>query len=173
MSQNNIEDAINELDKLGEELKQGKTPFDNEDRSVEPFNAIKVTLPVEGFHRWLDAPDEVAFLRNYHRHLFKIEAVITVMEDDRELEFFLVQKKIREFIQDHIVMQDMMLQLNFDWEDFYEETGYGDNEDVLVINSCESFASYLIKRLANTYGLNRYIRVEVWEDGENSGMAEI
>ena len=51
---------------------------------------IIVNLEVEGIHRWKDAKaklPEVAYLANYHRHLFKIQVVMGVEDLDREIEF--------------------------------------------------------------------------------------
>lgn len=59
---------------------------------------IIVKTQFEACHRWPDAPDEVAFLRNLHRHMFFVEAELAVSHNDRELEFFIVKDRIRNFL---------------------------------------------------------------------------
>ena len=56
--------------------------------------SIIVTTRFEGFHCWPAAPDEVAFLRNVHRHVFTVKATIPVDHDDRDQEFFIVRRMI-------------------------------------------------------------------------------
>lgn len=53
---------------------------------------IIVTWEFEGFHAFPNAPIDVAFLRNEHRHLFKCRAEIEVTHLDRELEFIQVKR---------------------------------------------------------------------------------
>ena len=59
---------------------------------------ILVKTNFVAFHRWKDAPDEVGFLRDYHRHIFYVEATFQVSHNDRDLEFFTVKKDIDTFI---------------------------------------------------------------------------
>lgn len=105
---------------------------------------IWVTGQYEGFHRWALAPQEVCFLRNEHRHIFKWKVSIEVFHYDRELEFFLVKKDIR------IIIHSMML---------------GD------LGSCEAQADYICAKVMGSYP-NRRIIVEVSEDGENGATVE-
>jgi hypothetical protein len=60
---------------------------------------IVVTWQFEGFHSWPDAPEDVAFLRNNHRHLFKARARIETVHADRELEFFQVKRVLESLGQ--------------------------------------------------------------------------
>lgn len=103
---------------------------------------IWVTDRFEGFHAYKDAPDEVAFLKNLHRHVFHVKMTIQVKHDDRELEFFMVkqhyEREIKPFIQ---LAKDL--------------------------GSCEMIAQRILDGLANTYGDDRFYSVEVSEDGEN------
>lgn len=110
---------------------------------------IHVKTLFEGFHHWKDAPDEVAFLKNLHRHLFHVKASITVGHDDRELEFFMVKRVMDEYL-------DFMLK-----------------EKKNIVGSCEMVATDLIYYLRIKYGDDRDYRVEVSEDGENSASIEI
>lgn len=52
-----------------------------------------------GFHRYLNAPEEVKFLREFHRHIFYVEAVFDVEFANRELEFFIEKKKINNALK--------------------------------------------------------------------------
>ena len=60
----------------------------------------------EAFHRWPDAPPEVEFLRDRHRHLFHVELRIEVTHDDREVEFLLLQNALKEWIQETLANED-------------------------------------------------------------------
>lgn len=105
---------------------------------------IKVRTQFEGFHCWKEAPALVSFLRNKHRHLFKVEAMIEVFENDRELEYFMVKQFLDELITEYIVSM--------------EET-----------ESCEMMAECFLDYLEAKYR-SRRIQVEVSEDGENSSL---
>jgi len=63
------------------------------------MNYIKVTTQFEGQHRWKDAPDEVSFLRNWHRHIFYVTAWFTVQHSDRDLEFFIQKRKLTDLVR--------------------------------------------------------------------------
>lgn len=54
-----------------------------------------VRFEFEGIHNWKEAPDEVSFLRNPHRHIFKCEVWIEQFHNDRELEYFIVKRKLQ------------------------------------------------------------------------------
>lgn len=113
----------------------------------EKHSYISVKGQYEGFHTYPDAPDEVAFLRLRHRHLFKWEAAIEVYHHDRELEFFMVKWYLDEAIaQMHAAIG-------------------GD------LGSCERQADIILEAIRKKWG-ERYIWVEVSEDGENAGVVE-
>lgn len=101
---------------------------------------IYVAFRLEGTHRWDDAPDEVAFLRNDHRHMFHFKASVGVKHDDRDIEFFMLQRELTKFMKD--------------------KTNY---------KSCEMMARELGTYIANKYP-GRYVEVEVSEDGENGAI---
>lgn len=108
---------------------------------------IKVRTQFEGFHYYPNAGSidpRIKFLENEHRHLFKVEAKISVTHDDRELEFFLVKWGIEEFIK----------------------AGNQNHK------SCEMIAKEILQHLASKYGTNRYYEVVVSEDGESDGIVE-
>lgn len=113
----------------------------------EPERYITVRGEYEGFHAYEDAPDEVAFLRNSHRHVFEWQATIEVHHDDRELEFFMVKWQIEREILPFIKVQSNL-------------------------GSCEMQAESILEGLVNSYGPNRYYYVSVSEDGENDGDVE-
>lgn len=57
--------------------------------------SVWVTGSFIGWHKWLQAPDEVSYLRYPHRHKFNWKAEVFVNPNkDRALEFHLVQQAI-------------------------------------------------------------------------------
>lgn len=113
---------------------------------------ITVLNEFEGIHKYENAPDEVSFLRNDHRHLFKIRSKIEVFHEDRELEFIMVK---------HLIQGRINLEL-----DEHDNIWYMNNL------SCEQVALIVYNLLKQRYGSDRYISVEVSEDGENSAIIE-
>lgn len=113
-------------------------PFETSFCSDEVTTTIFVTTQFEGIHCYPDAPDEVAFLRSPHRHMFHVRATLEVFHDDRELEFILVKRALDQFV-----------------------TG-----DALQHRSCEMIAREILNFLRAKYGV-RSSAVEVSEDGEN------
>ena len=105
---------------------------------------IKVKWQFEGFHTYINAPEEVSFLKYKHRHLFKCSAQIQVFHDERELEFIIVQRKLKSVF----------------------------NDGNMSNKSCETIAKEIIKYLIDQYGDNRKVVVEVSEDGENSSIVD-
>ena len=101
----------------------------------------KVDVP--GFHNWLDAPAELAYLRSVHRHVFGITAKIPVTHDDRDLEIIQTQNRIHHFLSDR----------------------FGDENGHMVFGSmsCEMIA----KLIADTFGC---AEVTVQEDGQGGGV---
>lgn len=57
---------------------------------------VTTTFPAQ--HRWQGAPDDVAYLRNYHRHLFHVKLGVEVKRLDREVEFIQLKQKVDEYI---------------------------------------------------------------------------
>jgi hypothetical protein len=62
-------------------------------------NSIWIQFQFEGFHRWRDAPDVVAFLRDTHRHQFHVRVEWLVSHAEREREFFIEQRKAKDFVE--------------------------------------------------------------------------
>ena len=109
---------------------------------------IKVRTSFIKMHHWLDAPDEVSFLRNTHRHVFNVIATIPVNHDDRELEYFMVVNNIDDTIN-RLLLPD------------WKET-----------ESCEMIAEMIATRLSIIYDRDN-ITVEVNEDGENGSIVKL
>lgn len=106
------------------------------------------TLQIEGIHNWPGCPfDEVAYLRDPHRHMFHIKAYKAVNHDDRDTEFIMLKRKI---------------QLHFRHN--YYETRL--KCCLFGAMSCEMIARELI----DAFGLTR---CEVSEDNENGAILTV
>lgn len=108
--------------------------------TVEVF----VTTQFVGFHAWDDAPDEVAFLRDRHRHQFQVELAIEVTHDDRDIEFFMLKRALEAYIDRQVADLD---------------------------RSCEQYAEKIAEWAAARY--NQPAKVEVSEDGENGARVRV
>ena len=103
---------------------------------------IEVTWQFEGLHCWPSAPDEVAFLRSPHRHIFHCRARLEVFHQDREVEFILLKRNMES--------------RTLEWLR---------NES----DSCEHMATRILEYLMIRYP-SRRAWVWVSEDQENSAM---
>lgn len=109
--------------------------------------SIRVRTEFEGFHYYPNAGSidpRIEFLEKTHRHMFKVELVISVTHADRELEFFLVKWALQEFIKS------------------------GDRNH----QSCEMIAEDILEWAHHKYGLDREYTITVSEDGESDGIVE-
>ena len=106
---------------------------------------VFINTSFEGIHCWLEAPREVLFLQNPHRHNFNVHVEITVQHNDRELEFIMLKHQINSY-----------LATNFDAQGVWH----------MGRMSCEDVAEQLIAFLKRNYS-NRHFSVSVDEDGEN------
>ena len=104
-------------------------------------SSVVVRTNFEGIHRFADAPQEVAFLQEPHRHIFNVEVEMEVFHDDRELEFIMVKRNLNKYL-------------------YAKPFG--------IRHSCEQMARDIAKFLACEYG-ERQIIVSVFEDNENGG----
>ena len=101
-----------------------------------------------GFHHWGDAPDEVAYLRAWHRHLFVVSFTIKELShNDRDQEFHLVQSWVSERFSK--ILEDAKV--------------YG--------MSCEMMAQKLC--ILGRVKYQSAISCEVSEDGENHATVTI
>ena len=107
---------------------------------------IKVKNQFDDLHCYPNAPEQVNYLRNLHRHTFMLTSTIQVFHEDRELEFYMV----KDFI-DTIIHSLKTIQIS---------------------KSCENIASFVLTELKNKYGNNRYYKVTCSEDGWNEAIIE-
>lgn len=105
---------------------------------------IWVTEQFVAYHKWENAPEEVSYLRNLHRHLFKVRVELDVYGMDREIEFHTLKSVVRDYCR----------------RNFEEQ----------VVGSCENIASLIKMWIENIYGSDRRVKVEVSEDGENGAI---
>jgi len=106
----------------------------------------KVSTTFEDLHQYKKAPEEVAFLRNLHRHIFHVTIYIQQFHDDRDIEFIMFKRWLDKAIQRKIVKMNSA-------------------------KSCEMMARELNKLIKRKYG-KRKIRIEISEDGENGAYIE-
>jgi len=62
---------------------------------------VEVRFQVVGFHSWPDAPKELLFLRNVHRHTFHFRVRASVKHTDRAIEFTVMKRYLYEVIISH------------------------------------------------------------------------
>lgn len=107
---------------------------------------IIVNLQVEAIHHWPECPiEEVAFLKDKHRHIFHIECKKEVTHLDRDIEIIQLKRQILEYLKGQ----------------FKPVPGYNvytiiDFETL----SCEQIAAILLEKFELNY-------CKVLEDGEN------
>lgn len=108
--------------------------------------SICVINQFDALHKFKDAPEEVSYLRNLHRHTFIVTSKIEVFHEDRELEFYMVKDYIKTLLDD--------------------TSSLGGNM------SCENICSYVLQNLKNKYGTNRDYIISCSEDGQNKAILE-
>ncbi len=107
--------------------------------------SVTITTSFIAFHQWKDAPPEVAFLRNMHRHQFGVSATIAVSHGDRQVEFFTAQSVLRTIVRSGLEGRELQL-------------------------SCEAMAEHIGQEMAHN---GFYVEeVTVDEDGENAGTVQ-
>ena len=110
---------------------------------------VCATVRTVGFHRYKNAPDAVDYLSSKHRHVFTIRVWVQVTHDDREIEFHMLQRMVRDALNGMYRTQ-IAGELDFKSE------------------SCEAIANSLF---THSYFVNIPInRIEVWEDDENGAI---
>lgn len=106
---------------------------------------IVARTSVEGIHRWAECPiEEVSYLRNYHRHIFRIAAKLPVTHSDRDTEFIQLTHKIKTYLKENY------------WSTEAQCCFFGDR-------SCEMIGEELLK----VFNLSE---IEVQEDEESSAI---
>jgi len=113
---------------------------------------IIVKTQFESTHNYPEAPVDVAFLRNTHRHIFYIEVEVQVFNDDRELEFILVKRDLEQFCE--LVFTGKHL-------------GRISCEQIAQIIQDHLHKTYPVPELYLLERIYRKINVRVFEDGEN------
>lgn len=108
--------------------------------------SIWVTFSFEGFHAFPVAPSDVAYLRDVHRHLFKVRVEIEVRHDEREIEF-------HQFLR-------------------YCRYPYRAGSTECNNQSCETLARELGTYIQQAYP-GRELAVEVSEDGECGSIVRL
>jgi len=112
---------------------------------------VVVSLQMEGQHSWPQCPfQEVAFLRNEHRHIFHIKCWKTVQHDDRDVEIIMLKRSI----------QETMIEC---WGEPSKNPGVRMIPLKFGSMSCEMIAREII----DTFDLDA---CEVLEDGENGAL---
>lgn len=134
------------------------------EQKTKILKTITVRTEFEGIHNYPEAPEEVYYLRSPHRHIFHVEVTIEVKHDDRDIEFIMLKHKIDKYIEKYL-----------------------DNNKVwnMGSKSCEQVADDIVMFLYLQYCVdpiyiryktimtnNRYIKVSVFEDGENGATVE-
>jgi hypothetical protein len=109
---------------------------------VHRYITVKFAIP--GIHCYPDAPEQVAYLRNPHRHVFHYQVDIQVFHDDREIEFHMFLNELKNL---------------FDRGDL--QCDY---------KSCEMLIDDLAEYISTKYP-NRDFTVMVSEDLENSATS--
>lgn len=104
---------------------------------------IIIQTELDALHKYVNAPKEVEYLKNIHRHLFKICVEMEVFHDDRELEFIIVKHDLNEWLNNKYQMKE--------------------------VASCEQIANDICDYLTQSYGATRRVICTVLEDGENGG----
>ncbi len=112
---------------------------------------VEVITDFEAIHNWPECPyEEVSFLKYPHRHKI-IVSVLIETTDDRQIEFFMLKKKVDESIKEM----------------------YGDYfiKD-LGRKSMEEISNNILDRLLNEYGHERKYIISASEDGQVRGIVE-
>ena len=104
-----------------------------------------IQFQFDGFHKWIDAPEEIKFLRNIHRHVFHCKIYIKEnVNIDRDIEFISLKNELKGNI--HIFHNDKK-------------------------NSCEDIGKNINRWLKHKYP-ERKTKVYVYEDNENGCCIE-
>lgn len=108
----------------------------------------KVQFRYEGLHKYPNMPEDmshVGFLANEHRHEFHCTVWVEVFHDNRDVEYIDLKRALRERYDRGTVDMDY--------------------------KSCEMMAREIAEFVLKRHG-DRYIKVEVLEDGENGALYE-
>lgn len=117
-------------------------------RAADYERLIWVSFQREGIHRYPRAAEDpaladVSFLASPHRHIFHFKVAVSVVHDDRDIEFIQFKRCL--------------------------ESMYGFGQLQLDYKSCEMIAIELIEEINKRYP-QRYVMVDVSEDNENGAV---
>lgn len=116
---------------------------------------IFITTQFEDFHRWKDAPDAVAFLRDIHRHIFHVKITASVSHAERDIEFILFKREVNEIIKN--IQADGCLPIT---------------DQPLEDWSCETWSKAILYHLHKYHKYNNHFTCEFSEDGENGAIVD-
>ena len=108
---------------------------------TETESLVYIRTTFEGLHRWASAPSQVAFLRDWHRHVFHVKVAFKVTAHDREIEFF----TIKEMLDNYLGQEYKGKKFEY---------------------SCE----HLAEQILISFRRRKAVEVEVSEDGENGAI---
>jgi hypothetical protein len=60
------------------------------------------TTEFVGFHCWPGAPSDVKYLRDVHRHVFKVRVEVFVQHSNRDVEFQSLKRNVDAFLKDGV-----------------------------------------------------------------------
>ena len=98
-------------------------------------------------HRWKDAPDEVGFLKDFHRHIFYVDAWIEQKDEGRDIEYIQAKRGLEKYLK-----MTFSPDINYDF-------------------SCERVAIE-IKGVLEGWYEGKKVKVFVSEDNENGCLVE-
>ncbi len=104
----------------------------------------KIYGEFEALHKYTNAPEEVSYLRNEHRHLFKVIIQIEQFHNNRDIEYYMFKTWL------NIMLYYM---------------------DKPITWSCEMYCDHLSKLIEDKYGA-RKLRIEVNEDNMEGAICE-
>lgn len=61
-------------------------------------STVIIRFEIEGFHNYPNAPKEVEFLSNQHRHTFVVKCGYKVKDLNREREIFICREQVKKYI---------------------------------------------------------------------------
>lgn len=73
--------------------------------NLDIFVRVRTTFIAQ--HNWPNAPGSVKFLRNMHRHVFHVSVAKKVEHNDRDIEFFTLQKQVKDFVEERFAGREL------------------------------------------------------------------
>lgn len=61
---------------------------------------VWITTSFIGYHCWRGAPEQVKFLRDFHRHVFHVKVMVKVAHDDRDIEFIMLKQRVDDYLRE-------------------------------------------------------------------------